>query len=60
MKKKELDEENPLLKLGKIIVFSPLLVFGTIGQIIDKNNNKIFEEFIKTCNEVIDEEKNNI
>lgn len=27
---------------------------------IDKNNNKIFEEFIKTCNEVIDEEKNNI
>ena len=40
MKKKELDEENPLLKLGKIIVFSPLLVFGTIGQIIDKNNNK--------------------
>ena len=40
MKKKVLDEENPLLKLGKIIVFSPLLVFGTIGQIIDKNNNK--------------------
>lgn len=46
MKKKELDEENPLLKLGKIIVFSPLLVFGTIGQIIDKNNNK------KTINNV--------
>ena len=27
---------------------------------IDKNHNKIFKEFIKTCNEVIDEEKNNI
>ncbi len=40
MKEKELDEENPLLKIGKIIVLSPLLVFGTIGQIIDKTNNK--------------------
>ena len=53
MKKKELDEENPLLKLGKIIVFSPLLVFGTIGQIIDKNNNK------KTINNVTKNKINN-
>ena len=53
MKKKELDEENPLLKLGKVIVFSPLLVFGTIGQIIDKNNNK------KTINDATKNKINN-
>lgn len=48
IKKKELDEENSLLKLGKLIIFSPLLVFGTIGQIIDKNNNKkIIDNFDK-------------
>ena len=59
IKKKELDEENSLLKLGKLIIFSPLLVFGTIGQIIDKNNNKkIIDKFDK--NKINKDINNNI
>lgn len=59
IKKKELDEENSLLKLGKLIIFSPLLVFGTIGQIIDKNNNKkIIDNFDK--NKINKDINNNI
>lgn len=58
----QLQEDNLLPKIGKIVAFSPLLILGFIGKVIDKDskiskyaNGKIIHDNISNN----DQEKNN-